>query len=143
MAEFQLREAARDGKVNRAEGKLLSVTYWLIRVGLVLIVFSGFGFFLYFRLHPNLVHILYEPRLWAKLTITALLVVNAFLLHVHRIPTWVGAAISITGWYAAVILGAWRSLEAGYIFLMLAFGAVLLPVLWLMRSLHQPRSPKP
>lgn len=141
FAEFQLRAASRDGTVNQAEGRLLSVTYWLIRVGLIIVVFSGFGFFLYLRLQPHLSFVLYEPRMWAKLTITGLLVVNAFLLHVRRLPLWLGAAISLTGWYGALILGAWRSLELGYLLLMAIFVAVLLPVSWLMRYLHQRPSP--
>lgn len=137
FAEFQLREAARDGTVNRTEGKLLALTYWLIRVGLILIVFSGFGFFLYLRLQPHLAFVLYEPRMWAKLTITAVLVINAFLLQVHRLPTWLGAAVSLTGWYAALVLGAWRSLEAGYVTIMATVVAVLIAMTWLMRYLHQ------
>lgn len=143
LAEFQLRQAARDGTINQAERGLLGVTYWVIRLGLILIVFSGFGFFLYLRINPHTSFVLYEPRMWAKLTITGILVVNAFLLQVRRVPTWVGAAVSISGWYAALILGAWRSLEAGYVMIMLIFVAAVFPVLWLMRYLHRPFNPKP
>jgi hypothetical protein len=142
LVEFQLFAAARDGSVNPSEGRLLSVTFWLIRIGLIMIVFSGFGFFLYLRLQ-GLSFVLYEPRMWAKLTITGLLVMNAFLMHVRRIPLWVGAAISITGWYTALVLGAWRSLEAEYVMIMATYVVVLLPAMWLMRYLHdRPVDPK-
>ncbi len=135
FAEFQLRDASRDGTVNPSEGRLLSRVYWLIRVGLILLVFSGFGFFLYLRLSPeNLSFVLYEPRMWMKLGITG-------LLHVHRIPIWLGAAVSITGWYSALVLGAWRSLEAPFLTQLLAFAAVLVAMTWLMRYLHE--KPKP
>lgn len=141
FAEFQLREAARSGGVNRAEGKLLSLVYWLIRVGLILIVFSGFGFFLRLRLEPGLSFVLYEPRMWMKLLITGLLVTNAFMLHVRRIPLWLGAAVSLTGWYAALVLGAWRGLEAGFLLQLIVFMAVLTAVTWLMRYLHERPQP--
>ncbi len=143
LAEFQLRQATRDGNITQAERGMLGVTYWIIRLGLILIVFSGFGYFLYLRVQPHLSFVLYEPRMWAKLTLIGILVVNAFLLQVHRIPTWVGAAVSITSWYSALILGAWRSLDAGYIMIMLVYLILLFPVLWLMRSLHRPVATKP
>lgn len=144
FTEYLLREAARDGKVNRSEGRLLSLVYWLIRVGLILIVFSGFGFFLRLRLEPGLSFVLYEPRMWMKLGITALLVINAFLLHVRRVPLWLGAAVSLTGWYAALILGAWRGLEAGFLTQLIGFLLVLTAMTWLMRYLHEkPVAPVP
>lgn len=136
-----LRTANRDGSVNSSEGRLLSTLYWLIRVGLIMIVFSGFGFFLYLRIQPHLSFVLYEPRMWMKLGLTALLVLNAFLMQVRRIPLWLGAAISVTGWYSALILGAWRSLDASFLILLVAFLAVLFPMIWLMRYLHQPVTP--
>lgn len=142
FAEFQLHQAVRDGTVNPSEGRLLSLVYWLIRVGLIMIVFSGFGFFLYLRLN-DLSFVLYEPRMWMKLGITGLLVVNAFMLHVHRIPVWLGAAVSITGWYAALVLGSWRSLEASFLTQLLTFAAILVVVSWLMRFLHQRPRPEP
>lgn len=140
LAEFQLRQAARDGKVNPSEGAMLSLTYWLIRIGLIMIVFSGFGFFLYLRLQPHLSFVLYEPRMWAKLTLTGMLVINAFLLQTRRIPVWIGAALSLTGWYGALVLGSWRSLDAGFLMIMSVFTVVALAAMWLMRYLHQPLS---
>jgi hypothetical protein len=135
LVEFQLFAAKRNGSVSRSEGQLLSVTYWIIRIGLILIIFSGFGFFLNYRLTDRST-LLFEPRFWAKITITGILVVNAFMMHVRKVPLWIGAAISITAWYAAIILGAWRRLDAGYLMIMTMFCVVLLPVMWLMRYLH-------
>ncbi len=137
FAEIQFREAAKDGQVDASESRLLRLTYQVIRVGLVLIVLSGFGYLLYFRI-AGFEERLYSPRLWAKLMITGVLVANAFLLHVRRIPIWAGAGVSIVSWYAALVLGAWRSLDASFWMMMFWYVVIVLLVLPLMRAWHRP-----
>ena len=93
--------------------------YFIVRVGIVILVLSGFGFLLLARIEGETGHIL-GPRVLAKLTITLIILVNAVLLQVRKIPFWLGSAISFTSWYAALIIGAWR-IRAGFWDLMLYF----------------------
>ena len=90
-----------------------SVAYTVMRIGMIILVLSGFGYLLLLRFSGQEQYI-YSPRLWAKLTITLVILVNALLLQIHKLPTKVGSAISLTSWYAALVLGAWRGLPAGY-----------------------------
>lgn len=120
FAEIFYLRALKDGVVTPEEGEGLKVIYRILRVGLVLAVVSGFGFLLLYRF-TGLEERLLNPKLWAKMTIIIVLVVNALLLQLHRIPMWLGASLSLTSWYAATILGAWRMVPYSYIQIMLGY----------------------
>ena len=113
FAEIFHTRALKDGVVNPEEGATLKIVYRVLRVGLVITVFSGFGFLLLFRL-TGMEERLLDPKLWAKMTIVGILLVNALLLQAHRIPLWLGASLSLASWYAAMIIGAWRGMPYSY-----------------------------
>jgi hypothetical protein len=48
---------------------------------------------------------LYNEALWAKIVIILVILVNALVLTAHRVPMWLGSALSLTSWYAALIVG--------------------------------------
>lgn len=100
-------QAQADKKIDASEGAFLRITYTMLRTGLVLLVFSGFGLLVVARLTGGAEH-LYSVRLWLKLFITTALFFNTLLHTKHLLPEWLGNSISITGWYAAFIIGAWR-----------------------------------
>ncbi len=125
------RRALADGRVDPSEGAFLGITYTMLRIGLVLLVLSGFGILLLARLEDHAER-LYSVRLWLKLAITGFLLVNTIAFSLKKIPDWLAHAVSITGWYAAFIIGVWRgyhwSFWAGFIALLFitAFLAYLL-----------------
>ena len=105
FAEVFLLKSLRDGKVDETEGGFLRLTYWALRLGMIILVLSGFGFFLLYRFESDTDH-LYEPALWAKMTIVLVILINALLLETRKIPLWLGSALSLTSWYAALVIGA-------------------------------------
>lgn len=104
FAEIFLIKAMRDGEMDPHESSTLRTVYWVMRIGLVLAVVSGFGFLLLYRLEGNESY-LYNEALWAKMVIVLILMINAILLTAHRVPMWLGSALSFTSWYAALIIG--------------------------------------
>lgn len=84
-----------------------------IRIGTVILVVSGFGYLLYYRLTGRY-EALYSPRLWAKYMIVLMIVINALLLQTNTIPRWLGRSISLLSWYWVLILGTWRTLEPSF-----------------------------
>ena len=104
-----------------------SVAYTVLRIGMIILVLSGFGYLLLLRLAGEEQYI-YSPRLWAKLTITLIILINALLLQVHRLPMKIGSAVSLTSWYADLVLGTWRGLHVGYLEIMAWFVAAILAV---------------
>lgn len=102
---FSLKAAGKP--MGPDSGMFFKSTYTILRIGLVILVLSGFGFLLLLRLEGETQHI-YSPRLWVKIIITLVILVNAVLLHLKKIPFKAGSAISLASWYAALIIGSWR-----------------------------------
>jgi len=135
FSEIFLIKALRDGHVDPVESDFLRTTYRVIRIGLLLLVLSGFGFLLLYRtlgLTENLV----SPLIWSKLTIVGIILLNAILLQARKVPLWLGSALSITSWYSAMLImpiksllfannaGYWHII-GGYILSVLVMAAVL------------------
>lgn len=120
FAEIFYLKALKDGEITPEEGSTLKTVYSVLRVGLMIAVLSGFGFLLLYRV-SGMEDRLYDPKLWAKMTVIVILVVNALLLQLHRIPMWLGASLSLTSWYAATVLGAWRRIEYSYVEIMTGY----------------------
>jgi len=103
FAEIFLLKALRDGVVDPTETDFLHSTYRVIRIGLVILVLSGFGFLILYRL-TGMEERLYSPVLWSKLSIVFIILMNAILIQTHKIPLWLGSALSFASWYAAMLL---------------------------------------
>jgi len=114
FAEVFIIRDLRDGVIDPVEGDHLRMMYLAMRIGLVITFLSGFGFLLYYRLN-GLEELLYQPKLWAKMTIIVALIVNAALLQSGKMNFKLGAGISLTSWYAALVIGSWREMPYGYI----------------------------
>ncbi|MEK7531818.1 MAG: hypothetical protein AAB545_02740 [Patescibacteria group bacterium] len=104
MIEILLAKALKDGVVDPLESDFLRATYRVVRVGLLLSVFSGFGFLLLYEFSGQTAR-LYNPVLWAKLTIILIILANALLLQARKINLFWGSAFSFVSWWTAVLLG--------------------------------------
>ncbi len=120
----------RGAPVRAADLELVRFVARLVSFGLVLLWASGLGFLVnYWVTDP---HLLMNGKLQAKILIVLLLTANGLVLHARVLPIFgrslgrgllegltrghrnlaLGcAAISITGWYAAFLLGALRELN--------------------------------
>lgn len=117
------RRALADGTVDPSEGAFLGITYTMLRIGLVLLVLSGFGILLLARLEDHAER-LYSVRLWLKMGLTVVLLANTIVFALRRIPDWLAHAVSITGWYAAFILGVWRGYHWSFLVGVIGYLAV-------------------
>lgn len=106
-------KAMKDGKIDPMEGEWLGIIFTVLRVGLVILVISGFGFFLEYRFTGQEERLL-DPRLWAKMTIVLVLVFNALLMQMRKVPMWLGESLSLTSWYGALVLGIMRGADYSY-----------------------------
>lgn len=104
-------KALQDGKIDVYESATMRTCFTVLHIGLVILVLSGFGFFLQMRFEGS-TNEMFEPRIIAKLSLVVILVVNALLMQARKLPIWIGGAISFTSWYTALVLGLWRELEA-------------------------------
>ena len=120
FAEIFYLKAKRDGVIEPLEVDYLKTSYLVLRIGLFILIISGFGFLLFYRL-IGVGEALLNPKLWAKLLIVIILISNAFLIQIRKIPMWLGTSISFTSWYGALILGAWRTLDVSFISIIITY----------------------
>jgi len=104
MIELHLTRALKDRQVTGDEGAMLSLDYSIVRWGFVLSLLSGFGFLLMYKLSGQTFR-LYDPVLWAKIAIVAIVAINALLLQSHKISLYWGAAFSFVSWWGIGLLG--------------------------------------
>src|SRR3990167_4249709 len=102
FADIFFLKAARDGKIDPHESETIRTVSIVLRIGLVLLVISGFGFLVYYRLAGFETRLL-SPRLWAKLTIVFVILINGLLLEARKIPIALGGPFSTVSWWAALI----------------------------------------
>ena len=114
FAEIFYLKAKKDGIIEPLEIDHLRTIYFVLRIGLFISIITGFSFLLFYYL-IGASELFLNPKLWAKLLIVTILVLNAFLIKFKKIPMWLGASISLTSWYGAMILGAWRTLNVSFI----------------------------
>ena len=131
-------KAMKDGKIDPMEGEWLSVIFTVLRIGLAIAVVTGFGFFLEYRFTGQEERLL-DPRLWAKLTIILVLISNALLIQMRKIPMWLGEALSITSWYSALVLGIMRGMDYSYLTFLIFYAiavVVVIGILTLIKRLY-------
>ncbi|MAF59479.1 MAG: hypothetical protein QF858_02845 [Candidatus Pacebacteria bacterium] len=135
FAEFLYLRALKDGVVDAEEKIILDTTYRIIRIGLFLAVISGFGFLLLFRFTGAEERLL-DPKLWAKMSIVIILAFNAVLLTMHKIPFWLGSSLSLTSWYAALILGSWRPYPYSFMETIIAYVIAVFVVAYILHLIR-------
>lgn len=129
FAEIFFLKSARDGNIDPTEGSFLQIIYRVMRIALFLLVLSGFGFLVLYRL-TGLEDRLYSPLLWAKMSIVVIILANAILLQTRRVPMWLGSALSFSSWYAAMLLIPLRTaiMPISYLEIMMWYGVSVLAV---------------
>lgn len=136
FAEIFIIKALRDGVIEPLEADYLKTVYTILRIGLIITVISGFGFLFMIRIAGH-EEVLYNAKLWAKLTIIVIILANALLLQSRKISFRYGGAISLTSWYAATILGIWRTTTAGYFAILGWYILAVLLVKFLLDRIHK------
>lgn len=120
FAEIFYLKAKKDGVVEPLEIDHLRTIYFVLRIGLFILLMSGLGFLLFYYLN-GAGQALLSPKILVKLSIVFILIFNAFLAKAKKIPMWFSAAISLTSWYTAMILGAWRTLDASFVNIIIVY----------------------
>ena len=121
FAEIFYTKYQKDKKIDPFEHDVLKVCISVIRIGLVIITFSGLGILVLWRLKMLGPDVFYSPRFLAKISVVFVLLFIALLTNFRLINLKLGSAISTASWYAAMILGIWRGLNLSYFLIMLFY----------------------
>ena len=104
IAEVQVNIALKDGRVDASERALMHANYWMIRLGLALIILSGIV--LVWTLYQSgETWALTSAKILTKEIITAVIILNAVAMTYRFVPLWLAAAVSFTSWWGATLLG--------------------------------------
>lgn len=119
FAEIFYTKFASSKKADIFEHEVLKICIGVIRIGLVILVFSGLGFLVLWRLAYLGPDVFYSSRFLAKMTVVVVLLFVALLINFRLINLELGSSISTASWYAAMILGIWRNLNISYFAILL------------------------
>lgn len=147
-SDFLFFKAIKDKKISSTEFDFLKTVSKVVWLGFLILVFSGFGLLIFYRLNFGASEIVFRPGFLAKMTVALAIFFNGLLMHWKVFPLleanlgkalnqppdflkkvrWVfyTGAISIISWYSALILGAWRGLELSYSKILLIYVFLLL-----------------
>lgn len=104
MIEVHLKKALSDGSMSLEERKLLGSDFFVTRVGLALAILTGLGFiYVYWSSHQ--LFRLESGIFWGKMAMIVVILVNAYLLHKHKIGLYWGSALSFVSWWTAFLAG--------------------------------------
>ncbi len=104
MIEIHLNKALRDGKMDTVERDFLGSDFLITRIGMGLGLITGIGFVLEYWLYDQLFRI-DSGVFWAKMLIFLIIVVNAYLLHKHKVGLYWGSAFSFISWWTVMLFG--------------------------------------
>ncbi|MCL4300619.1 MAG: hypothetical protein KJ077_33085 [Anaerolineae bacterium] len=140
MSDTLFLTSVRDNYIDASECRLLKVASKIVVLGLVILCFTGGAFFL--------VGDVPSERFWAKMTVVGIAVMNGYIMHRKLFPVFEkcsqeeipllsdtflahlrllvsAGTISALSWYAAIILGTWKSLSLSYIEIMAWYLGIL------------------
>lgn len=150
--------SVRDHAFQEEELIFLKTVSKIVWLGLIVLIASGIGFLVLGYYGGYLDQLLNSSKLQAKLTVVAIIAMNGFVFHKRIFPIFrkfqntdltsdafrrhgrlifSAGAISIVSWYTALILGAWRGLEASYGTIIGVYLAILLPAIMIANIVGQ------
>lgn len=136
ISDFLFFKAIKDKKISSTEFDFLKTVSKVVWLGFLILVFSGFGLLIFYRLNFGASEIIYRSGFLAKMTVALAIFFNGLLMHWKIFPLleanlgkilnqspdflkkgrWVfcTGVISIISWYSALILGVWRNPTLSY-----------------------------
>lgn len=102
--EVHLNMALRDGKMDEYDRAILGKDFLLTRIGMAIGLITGIGFVIEYIVNNQFFRLI-DGIFWAKMLIFLIIVINAYLLHKHKIGLYWGSAFSFVSWWTVMIFG--------------------------------------
>ncbi|MFT5036649.1 MAG: hypothetical protein ACI9VM_000212 [Candidatus Azotimanducaceae bacterium] len=136
--EVHLNKALADGTMSEDERGMLGLDFVVLRIGLVLAVFTGVGFIILYIVNGQEFR-LQNPVFWAKMAMVLIVAVNALLLQSHKISLYWGSALSFITWWGAMILGFFLTggIRYGFIEIMVVYGVIIVAGAYVLHKIRE------
>ncbi len=141
IAEVQIIQALRDGKVDSSERALMHANYTTIRVGMALIILSGLAL-VWWHLAQGNDWVITSAKIQVKDIMFVAIVANAIALTKRWVPLWLGAAVSFTSWWGATILGVMHRPPYSFLTLLIAYIVAIFVIAGIQHLIRRHFAPK-
>ena len=153
--EIHLNLALKDRNMDPMEKAFMAKDFLLTRIGMAIGLLTGIGFIIEYATHNQLFRLM-DGVFWAKMLIFVIIVVNAYLLHKHKIGIYWGSAFSFVSWWTVMLLGTFltngvkffpANVPVSFLSIMaiyaiaIALGAVILHKIRTLTALPAPAEP--
>ncbi len=148
--EIHLNMALRDGKMDESERMFMGKDFLMTRIGMAIAFVTGIGFLVEYYLHDQMFRIM-DGVFWAKMFIIIIIIINAYLLHKHKVGLYWGSAFSFVSWWTAMILGTFLTngtkffpgnVPVSFISIMMVYGAIVVVSAWILHKLRNLGKPE-
>lgn len=149
--EIHLNSALKDGTMDNFEKSNLGKDFIITRIGMILCLVTGIGFVVEYAMKDQVFRI-QDGVFWAKMLAFIIIVINAYLLHKHKIGLYWGSAFSFVSWWSVMILGFMFSNSMkvfpgqpiyGFLAVMIVYGVLVTVGAYILHTLRQSHSVKP
>ncbi len=129
------QQSILDGKIDRTEKRFLHTVYFILRLGMLLLVLSVIWrmVLLGFTDTP----IFSDQTLWFQFTLLLAVNINAILMDRHLIPMWLGPAIAGGSWYGYFFSVILAPSPFPYSFLLLSWICLIIIFILFLRILGE------
>jgi len=114
------------GKTVAAENRMMHIVYTVLRIGMVLLVFSELAALAYNSHINNVSYWTDNPELFIRITIFSIIVMNAIAMQFRKITMWLGPVFAGGSWYAYFFFSVWLETNSSYLTLLTGY------IVWLV-----------
>lgn len=115
--------ALSDGEIDPSEKRFLHIVYVVLRIGMVLITLSLLSFGAIVLFSGGTISALSSPLYLAELTLIGIIILNAILMTVHKMPMKIGPVLAGGSWYSLFFVTTLPLAGFTYPTLLLWYGA--------------------
>ncbi len=140
--EIHLNMALRDGKMDDTEKLFMKKDFLFTRIGMAIAFITGIGFIIEYWSHNQMFRLM-DGVFWAKMAIIVIIIINAYLLHKHKVGLYWGSAFSFVSWWTAMVLGTFLTngvkffpgnVPVSFISIMMVYGTCVVVGAWILHK---------
>ncbi len=129
------QQSILDGRIDKTEKRFLHTVYFILRLGMVLLVLSVLWRMLLLGFTDT--PLFSDQTLWFQFTLLLIVNVNAILMDRHLIPMWLGPAIAGGSWYGYFFSVILTPLSFSYPLLLLYWVCLVISFVIFLRILNE------
>ncbi len=129
--------AIQDGVIDSSEKRFMHTVYTVLRIGMVVIIIVQLlsAFLLYSR---GDVSLFTNEFLLFNWTLLGIIILNAVLMQLHKMPMWLGPALAGGSWYTLAFINAFApSSLASYSTLSVYYGLFVISMVILLKVIKK------